>query len=149
MKLIGETVREGQFLVSDGSKMRRGLKAIGLCSWGYISNAESLVNKTSSEFNKVVYNSNVEIKKHVKPPLDPNHTHFLMVDNGRDFRHFDVSRGGVTGFIAEFERMVREPEPRGLGIPIITLLLEGGTDAIFKAVANILQSTRFLGIKSL
>ena len=27
---------------------------------------------------------------------------------------------------------MREPEPRGLGIPIITLLLEGGTDAIYK-----------------
>ena len=139
MKLIGETVKEGQFLVSDGSKMRRGLKAIGLCSWGYISNAESLVNKTSSEFNKVVYNSNAEIKKHVKPPLDPNHTHFLMVDNGRDFQHFDVKMGGVTQFITEFERMVREPEPRGLGIPIITLLLEGGTDAIFKVKDSLEQ----------
>ena len=31
---VGEAVREGQFLVSDGQKMRRGLKAIGICSWG-------------------------------------------------------------------------------------------------------------------
>ena len=26
--------------------------------------------------------------------------------------------------------MIRDPEPRGLGIPIVTLLLEGGKDAI-------------------
>ena len=132
MKLIGETVREGQVLVSDGTKMRRGLKALGLCSWGYIANRESLVNDSSNEFKKVVYNSNVEIKKHVKPPLDPNHTHFLMIDNGTNQQHFKADSGGVSDFITQFERMVSDAEPKGLGIPIITLLLEGGTDAIYK-----------------
>ena len=107
MKLIGETVKQGQFLVPDGSKMRRGLKAIGLCSWGYIANSESLVNQTSTEFHKVVYNSNLEIKKFSKPPLDPNHTHFLMVDSGQNFQYMRVGFGGLTDFITEFERMVR------------------------------------------
>ena len=50
MKLIGETIQEGQFLVSVGSKMRRGLKAIGICSWGYIAEEESLVNEQAKEF---------------------------------------------------------------------------------------------------
>ena len=50
MKLIGETIQEGQFLVSDGAKMRRGLKAIGICSWGYIAEEESLVNDQAREF---------------------------------------------------------------------------------------------------
>ena len=50
MKLIGETIQEGQFLVSDGAKMRRGLKAIGICSWGYIAQEESLVNEKAKEF---------------------------------------------------------------------------------------------------
>ena len=50
MKLIGETVQEGQFLQSDGTKMRRGLKAIGICSWGYIAEEESLVNDHAKEF---------------------------------------------------------------------------------------------------
>ena len=35
---------------------------------------------------------------------------------------------------------MREPEPRGLGIPIITLLLEGGTDAIYKVPHYIYNS---------
>ena len=132
MKLIGETVREGQFLVSDGTKMRRGLKALGLCPWGYIANREHLVNDRSNEFKRVIYNSNVEIKRHVKPPLDPNHTHFLMIDNGTNQQYFKAESGGITEFITQFERMVSDPEPKGLGIPIITLLLEGGTDAIYK-----------------
>ena len=50
MKLIGETIQQGQFLVPDGAKMRRGLKAIGICSWGYIAEEESLVNEQAKEF---------------------------------------------------------------------------------------------------
>ena len=53
-----------------------------------------------------------------------------MVDDGT--RNTFISGGGVTDFIGNFEKMVREPEPRGLGVPVITLLLEGGTDSIFK-----------------
>ena len=76
------------------------------------------------------YNPNVEIKSKKKPPLDPNHTNFLLVDDGS--RNTFISGGGVTNFITSFEAMVREEEPRGLGVPVITLLLEGGTDSIFK-----------------
>ena len=73
-KKVGEAVKEGQFLVSDGQKMRRGLKAIGICSWGlvtpltsmplsivrtvmnchrYTHAAEALVNTKKGEFRKV------------------------------------------------------------------------------------------------
>lgn len=82
MKLVGEAVREGQFLVSDRQKMRRGLKAIGICSWGYTHDAESLINIRKGEFRKVRYNPNIEIKSKCRPPLNPDHTHFLMVDDG-------------------------------------------------------------------
>ena len=47
-------------------------------------------------------------------------------------RNTYISGGGVTNFITSFEAMVREDEPRGLGVPVITLLLEGGTDSIYK-----------------
>ena len=53
-----------------------------------------------------------------------------MVDDGS--RNCYSSGGGVTNFITNFEAMVREEEPRGLGVPVITLLLEGGTDSIYK-----------------
>ena len=86
----------------------------------------------SQYFRQVRYNPHVEIKFKKKPPLDPNHTNFLMVDDGT--RNTYISGGGVTDFISNFEKMVREPEPRGLGVPVITLLLEGGTDAIFKVL---------------
>ena len=40
MQLVGEAVREGQFLVNDGNNMKRGLKCIGICPWGYIHNTK-------------------------------------------------------------------------------------------------------------
>lgn len=40
MQLVGEAVREGQFLVNDGNNMKRGLKCIGICPWGYIQNTK-------------------------------------------------------------------------------------------------------------
>ena len=55
MKLVGEAVKEGQFLISDGMKMRRGLKAVGICSWGYTHQADSLVNTNKCEFRRVRY----------------------------------------------------------------------------------------------
>ena len=58
------------------------MKALGICSWGYIYNKGDLVNPEPSALHTVRYNANVEVVKGVNPPLDPNHTHFLMVDDG-------------------------------------------------------------------
>jgi hypothetical protein len=44
MKLVGDAVREGQFLAQEGNKMSRGLKLIGLCNWGYVKNNHVLIN---------------------------------------------------------------------------------------------------------
>ena len=100
------------------------------------------------------YNPNIEIRKGSRPPLNPDHTHFIMVDDGYRNRlaaknHKKVSNmwnpryvsgGGIQTFISAFERMVlhlnwkfsvltsfekvMDPAPRGLGVPVVTLLLE-------------------------
>lgn len=121
MKLVGDAVREGQYMVQSGSKMMRGIKLLGLCSWGYIRDRELLVNENPQEFNYVTYNSNVEINHGENVPLNGDHTHFIMIDDGSRYRFF----GASTNFITRFEQMVRDPEPKGMGIPIVTLLLEG------------------------
>ena len=51
MQLAGEAVRDGQFLVNEGSSMKRGLKCIGICPWGYIHNTKALVNDQVGEFH--------------------------------------------------------------------------------------------------
>ena len=46
MKLVGDAVRQGQFYIQDkgNQSMSRGLKLIGLTSWGYIKNNMNLIN---------------------------------------------------------------------------------------------------------
>ena len=60
MKLAGEAVKEGQYLISEENKMQRGLKAIGLCSWGFIHKNKDLINPSGDAIQKVPYNSNVD-----------------------------------------------------------------------------------------
>ena len=97
---------------------------------------QALINNEPSEFHKVKYNSNVEIKSKQPVPLNPDHTHFLMVDDGYRYDYF--GSGGIAEFIANVEAMIAKPKEKGgLGIPLITLLLEGGTDAIYEIKDNL------------
>ena len=134
MKLVGEAVNDGQFLITEGDKIKRGLKAIGICPWGYIHGNNTLINQKASEFNNVRYETNIEIKTKEPSPLNPHHTHFLMVDDGNRNRYGGY---GLRNFKSEFEKMLMEPEPAGLGIPVVMLLIEGGTDAIFEVKKNL------------
>ena len=61
MQLAGEAVRDGQFLVNEGSSMKRGLKCIGICPWGYIHNTKALVNDEVGEFHAARYNSTIAL----------------------------------------------------------------------------------------
>ena len=62
MQLAGEAVRDGQFLVNEGSSsMKRGLKCIGICPWGYIHNTNALVNEQMGEFHAARYNSSTAL----------------------------------------------------------------------------------------
>ena len=149
MQLAGEAVREGQFLVNEGNSLKRGLKCIGVCSWGYTHNnkvapggvqhsgfPQALVNTNLQEFHHAKYNSNMEIKSKHPVPLNADHTHFLMVDDG--YRNNYFGNGGITEFIAKLETLIAAPkESGGLGVPLITLLLEGGTDAIYEVKDNL------------
>ena len=53
------------------------------------------------------YNANVEVRAgDGNVPLNGDHTHFLMVDDGSRYRFF----GKSTDFITRFEEMVRSPD---------------------------------------
>ena len=46
---------------------------------------------------------------------------------------------GIRNFISEVEIKLLEPPPKGLGIPVITILLEGGTDALYEVRDNLMH----------
>ena len=151
-KLIGEIVKEGQFYIKckeDKSltNMTRGLKAIGICSWQFTAKQESLVNKdnlrrtVSYDSKYSDYDDSTKTYKSpgindTKPSLDQNHTHFLLVDNGREQEEYD--REVTKLFYGDFLDKLRQAKSAGgLEIPLITLVLEGGTTAIKKVLDSL------------
>ena len=57
-----------------------------------------------------------------------------MVDDG--YRDAAPSPA-ISRFISRLEAMLMEPEPRGLGLPVVTLLLEGGVSALQDVKENL------------
>ena len=109
MKLVGDAVREGQYLIQEGNtKMSRGLKLIGLTSWGYVKQNKDLINLEPYVYHRCNYISNMEVKKKDNVPLNGDHTHFILVDDGSRYRFF----GKYSEFITRFETMVREEAPK-------------------------------------
>ena len=66
-----------------------------------------LTPKGVKSIHKVDYNSDVKIRRFVKPPLNPNHSRFFLVDDGISRNHFDWESGGVAKFHANFEKIIR------------------------------------------
>ena len=135
MKLVGDAVEEGQFLVTEGSTVKRGIKAIGLCNWGMVENNDQLVNPVRGEVNSVNYVTSIDIKNNSPVPLNPNHTHFFFVDTGHRYTF-----QGVQEFIGNFEKMLSAPAPSGLGIPVVNLLVEGGIGSLYEMKEFLLRN---------
>ena len=89
-------------------------------------------NSKSSEHDNANFKTydSLSRKADVKPSLDPNHTHFLLVDNGKEQRFYDSEVTKI--FYGDFLNLLsqKSKEEGGLDIPVITLLIEGGTTSI-------------------
>ncbi|KAI0222738.1 Transient receptor potential cation channel subfamily M member-like 2 [Lamellibrachia satsuma] len=95
MKLIGEAVRVR--VAGDGNKA--GLVAIGIATWGCVSGKESLV-KHDDGSGPAEYKGKVDTSDSL---LDPNHSHFFLVDNGTQHVY-----GGEIKFRAKLEKKLSE-----------------------------------------
>ncbi|CAF3833359.1 unnamed protein product, partial [Rotaria sp. Silwood1] len=88
-KLLGEIIRTNP----DPS---HPIHLIGIASWGCISGVEQLdVHGTNVIYNKSKNDGNDET------PLEPNHTHFIFVDDGTKHQY-----GGENEFRTQFERAI-------------------------------------------
>ncbi|XP_037077937.1 transient receptor potential cation channel subfamily M member 6-like, partial [Pollicipes pollicipes] len=112
--------------------MTRGIRCIGICAWGYVRDKELLINKDAN-FQYASYKATTIVRPHEPVSLNGDHTHFLLVDDGR--------RGTPTGAAdlrARLEERIADPGVGGLGIPVILLILEGGLGVI----TDVLHSLR-------
>lgn len=127
MKAVGEAVAEGQTFHWDKSGVKQTLKCIGIAPWGYVENRQKLESRDKKFKNAQYFVNNVI--RHGKPvSLNPNHTHFLLVDDGFRGRY-----QGVAEFRAQLENKISKPDSGsdgGLGIPVVLMVVEGGYDAI-------------------
>ena len=75
MRHVGEAVRD--YTVAHGNKKK--IVAIGIATWGCVSNKDALVDPKGCWPAEYRHDS-ANVRK--QSPLDPNHSHFILVDNG-------------------------------------------------------------------
>ena len=51
-------------------------------NWGYTQSRDVLINKEEGKLNQARYKASTAIRHHKPVPLNPDHTHFVMFDNG-------------------------------------------------------------------
>ena len=96
MKHVGEAVRD--YTLKHGSK--NIITTIGVACWGCVLNRENLVSKTGcwpANYTSVA-SSNLSGRD---CPLDPNHTHFILADDGTSGMY-----GMEIGLRSELERAI-------------------------------------------
>eukprot|EP00058_Branchiostoma_floridae_P019590 XP_002605080.1 hypothetical protein BRAFLDRAFT_124141 [Branchiostoma floridae] len=124
MKYVGEAIRDGVNSIAGGEQ--RKMYAIGIATWGTVDNRESLKGEADSGLFPAMYHA--EALKHGQnmAPLDLNHTHFILVDDGTTgkFSGADITvRTRLEEYI--MEQMTGEGL-KDLKIPVVLLVVEGG-----------------------
>ncbi|XP_071522333.1 transient receptor potential cation channel subfamily M member-like 2 [Panulirus ornatus] len=136
LAMLGQAVNKGQYIVKvkqrtlfkeEHEHMVRGIRCLGVVPWGYISNRDQLINTDPNQFASVRYKVEEKVNRFEPVPLNGDHTHFLLVDDGTR-----NSFSGVDSFRTRLEEAIQAGEPHGLGVPVVLLLLEGGLNSIIK-----------------
>ncbi|ESO08545.1 hypothetical protein HELRODRAFT_190762 [Helobdella robusta] len=119
MKHVGEAVRDYT------------LKHGRIAPWGCILNRESLMSSTGTGCWPANYSS-VASSVTKECPLDPNHSHFILVDDSTSGKY-----GSEITLRAELERAVSNSptylefdSDESVAIPIVSIVLEGGPNSI-------------------
>ncbi|XP_052830098.1 transient receptor potential cation channel subfamily M member 2 [Octopus bimaculoides] len=117
MKHVGEAIRDYGFALSGKDKV----VAIGIAPWGCVQKKELLENPNGSwpaEYHVINYHS-----KRMSP-LDPNHSHFILVDNGTQHTF-----GTEIEFRTHLEKTIASKnirETEKIKIPAVVVMVEGG-----------------------
>ena len=77
MKLVGKAL-----LSNAGTESYQSITCIGICTWGRVYNLTKLIGDHDHEKDAVEYNSSEKTGNSNVKSLDPNHSYFLLVDDG-------------------------------------------------------------------
>ncbi|KAJ8317399.1 hypothetical protein KUTeg_005303 [Tegillarca granosa] len=147
MKAVGQAVSEGQSFTWDDDRMAHVLRCIAIAPWGYVRGRRFLESYNDRGRFPANYKTSNSIPHNQPVPLNENHTHFILVDDGfrNNFRsrvESQPSKDGtkdkfrsVPDFRAEFQARIAAPvKDGGLGIPVVLLIVEGGEDTLSDAL---------------
>lgn len=129
MQFVGEAVRDHLLTLGTNDK---NIVALGIATWGCIANREALDGDGDQGLFPATYSlEDVSEVKGRDVPLDHNHTHFILVDDGSEGKF-----GGEIEFRTTFERYISEKvetgvaETQSVNVPVVMLVVEGGVNTM-------------------
>lgn len=145
MKYVGEAIRK----IPD-----KNIIALGIATWTMVLNNHTLVQTEKNVDRSVEYSiTSIKEESNRKQPLDPNHTHFILVDNAK------IAYGGEISFRAELESAVanyksnnifkrqnnkkRDEDP----VPIVVLVVNGGPGTIDTVIQSVQRNSPCVFVK--
>ncbi|OWF39754.1 Transient receptor potential cation channel subfamily M member 2 [Mizuhopecten yessoensis] len=119
MKEVGEAIRDANFLTANS------VVALGIATFGVVAYREDLREAIG---NDKVYRTPKETNSNGNETcLDPNHTHFLLVDDGtpQQFGKEILFRAGIEKAVSNLRTSGKEAM-----VPVVLLVVEGGPNTI-------------------
>eukprot|EP00106_Octopus_bimaculoides_P006451 XP_014773893.1 PREDICTED: uncharacterized protein LOC106871768 [Octopus bimaculoides] len=136
-KHIGKAIHD-----NEGAIIGKKVVTIGIAPWNCVQNKESLVNEEGS------WPAEYEIKHDNNPTpsaLDPNHSHFILVDNGTQ-----ETSGVETEFRKNLENAILQkkiPKNKAIMIPAVAVMVEGGPGILKSVIDSISRNIPVVVVK--
>ncbi|ESO93554.1 hypothetical protein LOTGIDRAFT_161660 [Lottia gigantea] len=125
MKYVGEAIKE----ISISDEKNR-VVAIGVAPWGCVKKRDELINSEGVWPYKYSLNDGMKSDNPNETLLDPNHTHFLLVDNGTQNKWGTeiAFRSKLEKVIAKLKSTMKTDDTgtETKDIPVVLLVLQGG-----------------------
>ncbi|XP_033633580.1 transient receptor potential cation channel subfamily M member 3-like [Asterias rubens] len=143
-KIVGSAVQSTYIRdwISDNKNVKKGagrpkLVCLGLAPWGYVDGSHQLLTRRGTGSYPAEYKVNPVVMKGRRVPLNPDHTHFILIDNGL---MGEPAYGGEIVMRAMIEEAIAAPkEENGLGLPVVLVVLEGGVDTLLNVKNAVLR----------
>ncbi|XP_078692315.1 transient receptor potential cation channel subfamily M member-like 2 isoform X4 [Branchiostoma floridae x Branchiostoma belcheri] len=124
MKYVGEAIRDGVNSIAGGEQ--RKMVAIGIATWGTVDNRRSLQGKPGAGLFPAEYHAEALQHGQNMAPLDLNHTHFILVDDGTTGRFSGADISVRTRLEQHIMEQTTGEGLKDLKIPVVLLVVEGG-----------------------
>ncbi|CAM4903708.1 unnamed protein product [Rotaria socialis] len=171
MKDVGEAFEKWTYKTTSVDKTHTRVPVIAIASWYYTANYSQLIQERSQKWNtnstpistfdtvadhEKLYRYCAPQKTSKSYPLDPNHTHFILLDDKCGASNdkweqygFPVRADLTIQLRAEIEQEARYSSRyrQNYKIPIIQILIEGGPSSLLTMVEAVTHETPVIVIE--